>query len=81
MAAQSAVTLWPEVAGPKTAEHTYAIEVDGVTLVVAADSSAWLTQLKFLRPQLLKKLNARLGKGLVSDIRFVLGRGRRPGSA
>ena len=77
LAAQPAVTLWPEIAGPKTAAHTRAIEVDGSTLVVVVDSPAWMTQLRFLKPQLLKKVAGRVGKGLVGDIRFVLGHGKR----
>ncbi|HTW91095.1 MAG TPA: DUF721 domain-containing protein [bacterium] len=76
LASQRAVTLWPEIAGPKTAAHTRALEVDGSTLVVIADSQAWMTQLRFLKPQLLRKIETRMGAGLVSDVRFVLGRAR-----
>ena len=77
VAAQPAVTLWPEIAGPKTAEHTRALEVDGNTLVIMVDSPAWGAQLRFLKPQLLKKIEGRVGKGLIRDLRFVLGQGRR----
>jgi predicted nucleic acid-binding Zn ribbon protein len=79
VAAQPAVTFWPEIAGPRTATHTRAIEVDGSTLVVAVDSPAWMAQLRFLKPQLLKKVAGRVGKGLVGDIRFVLGHARASG--
>jgi predicted nucleic acid-binding Zn ribbon protein len=75
MAAQPAVTLWPKVAGPKIAEHTRAVGVDGKTLVVVVDSPAWIAQLRFLKPQLLRKVAGHVGKGLVGDIRFVLGQG------
>jgi len=75
LAAQPAVTLWPDIAGPKTAAHTRAVDVDGGTLVVIVDSPAWMAQLRFLRPQLLRKIEGRVGKGLVTDIRFVLGQG------
>ena len=77
LAAQPAVTFWPEIAGPKTAEHTRALEVDGNTLVIVVDSPAWIAQLRFLKPQLLKKIAGRVGKGLILDLRFVLGQGRR----
>ena len=73
LAAQPAVDLWPQIAGPKTAEHTRAVEVDGKTLVVIVDSPAWSAQLRFLKPQLLKKIEGRVGKGLIADVRFVLG--------
>jgi predicted nucleic acid-binding Zn ribbon protein len=77
LAAQPAVDLWPQIAGPKTTEHTQAVEVDGKTLVIVVDGPAWMTQLRFLKPQLLKKIDARVGKGLITDLRFVLGQGRR----
>jgi len=77
LAAQPAVDSWPQIAGPKTAEHTRAVEVDGKTLVVVVDSPAWMVQLRFLKPQLLKKIEGRVGKGLITDLRFVLGQGRR----
>jgi predicted nucleic acid-binding Zn ribbon protein len=73
LAAQPAVDLWPQMAGPKTAEHTRAVEVDGKTLVIVVDAPAWTTQLRFLKPQLLKKIDERIGKGLITDLRFVLG--------
>lgn len=73
LAAQPAVTLWPEIAGPKTAEHTRAVEVDGNILVVVVNSPAWIAQLRFLKPQLLRKIAGRVGKGLIGDLRFVLG--------
>ena len=76
LAAQPAVTLWPEIAGPKMAAHTRAIEVQGRTLVVVVDSPAWLTQLRFLKPQLLAKIEGRVGAGRIGDVRFVLGHGR-----
>jgi predicted nucleic acid-binding Zn ribbon protein len=76
LAAQPAVDLWPQIAGPKTAEHTRAVEVDGKTLVIVVDSPAWIAQLRFLKPQLLKRIAGRVGKGLIGDLRFVLGQGR-----
>ena len=76
LAAQPAVDLWPQIAGPKTAEHTWAVEVDRKTLVIIVDGPAWSAQLRFLKPQLIKKIDARIGKGLITDLRFVLGQGR-----
>ena len=79
LAAQPAVDLWPQIAGPKTDEHARAVEVDGKTLVIVVDGPAWSAQLRFLKPQLLKKIDARIGKGLITDLRFVLGHGRTEG--
>lgn len=71
LATQPAVTFWPEVVGDKIAKHTHARYVDGSTLVVAVASTVWMTQLTFLKPRILQKLAARIGKGLITDIRLV----------
>jgi len=75
LAAQPAVTLWPEIAGPKTAEHTRALEVDGNT------SSSWLTARPGLPSSVPEAATAEedfraRGQGLVLDLRFVLGQGK-----
>jgi len=71
VAVQPAVTLWPEIAGDKIARHARALFVDRKTLVVAVDGPTWMTQLTFLRPQILRKISSRIGKGLIEDVRFV----------
>jgi predicted nucleic acid-binding Zn ribbon protein len=68
---QSAVILWPEIAGQKIAEETEAIRVDGDTLVVRVQKAAWRQQLSFLRMELVEKLNSKIGKGYIKDIRFI----------
>jgi predicted nucleic acid-binding Zn ribbon protein len=74
MATQPVVTLWPEIAGAKIAEHARALTVEDRTLVLLVDGQAWMTQLKYLKPQLVKKIGERAGRGVVTDIRLVLGR-------
>jgi len=67
---QSAVTAWAEIAGPKIAEETEAVRIDGETLVVKVHKAAWRQQLTFLKTELLAKLESKVGKG-VTDIRFI----------
>jgi predicted nucleic acid-binding Zn ribbon protein len=73
LAVQPAVNRWPEIVGDKVARHTHARSVDGKTLIVAVSSPVWMTQLTFLKPRILEKIAARIGKGLITDIRFVPG--------
>jgi predicted nucleic acid-binding Zn ribbon protein len=40
-------------------------------LTVAADSTAWATQLRLLAGQLVKRLNAELGDGTVLRVRVI----------
>jgi predicted nucleic acid-binding Zn ribbon protein len=68
---QSAVTAWAEVVGPKIAEETKALSIDGDVLVVKVNRAAWRQQLTFMKPDLLAKLESVIGKGRISDIKFI----------
>jgi predicted nucleic acid-binding Zn ribbon protein len=67
---QNAVLVWPEIAGPKIAEESEAVRIDGETLVVKVHKAAWRQQLTFVKGELLTKLESKIGKG-VTDIRFI----------
>lgn len=47
-------------------------------LTLEVNESAWLTELSFLKPELLQRINGALGKEAVKDIRLRLGTRRRP---
>ncbi len=68
---QVAVLRWAEIAGPKIAEETEALRIDGDTLVVKVNRAAWRQQLTFLKSELLTRLESKLGKGVIKDIRFI----------
>lgn len=80
-AAQPAVNDWPVIVGARIAAHTRAVSIERGVLLVVADSPAWMTQLAYLKPQLLRKLSARVGRDRVTDIRFIPGRPGGRGSA
>ena len=67
---QSAVVVWAEIAGPRIAEESEAVRIDGDTLIVKVYKAAWRQQLTFLKAELLAKLESKIGKG-VKDIRFI----------
>lgn len=69
-----AVTDWPELVGAAVARHAAAIGVVDKTLLVVVDSPGWMTQLAFLKDQLLEKVDKHIGPGRLTDIRFVLQR-------
>jgi predicted nucleic acid-binding Zn ribbon protein len=74
VAAQPAVSSWPELVGATIARHSRAVDVEQKTLVVVVDSPAWMAQLKYLVPDLRRRIDARVGRGRINEIRFVLGR-------
>ncbi|NPV14893.1 DUF721 domain-containing protein [candidate division WOR-3 bacterium] len=69
-----AVSDWKLVVGEAIARHTVALGVEDKTLLVAVDSPAWMTQLTFLKDQLLEKITQHIGSRQLTDIRFFLKR-------
>lgn len=70
-----AVSEWPLVAGARIARRTHAVSFRDGTLNVEVEGSAWMQELGFLRPELLRNLNRHLGAEVVRDVRFVPARG------
>lgn len=65
--------LWPKAAGADIAQHTRALSLERGTLRIAVDSPAWMTQLIYLKPQLMRKLTGMAKRRTIKDIRFVPG--------
>lgn len=59
---------WAAIVGPQVAEHASPLSFDGGELVVAADSTAWATQIRLLAPTLLARLAGELGAGVVTAV-------------
>ncbi|MHB1981513.1 MAG: DUF721 domain-containing protein [Sulfobacillus sp.] len=62
---------WADMVGTTLARHTRPWKVSGHTLVVAATSGPWASELFMLRGELLGRLANRLGKGVVTELRIV----------
>jgi len=72
---------WGQIVGADLAAHTVPEGLADGELTIAADSTAWATQLRLLAAQLVRVLNAELGDGAVRRVK-VRGPGsqsRRPG--
>ncbi|MGO1316367.1 MAG: DUF721 domain-containing protein [Cellulomonadaceae bacterium] len=59
---------WREVVGDEIADHCEPLSFDEHTLRVGTDSTAWATQLRLLVPQLLTRLAAEVGEGVVEAV-------------
>jgi predicted nucleic acid-binding Zn ribbon protein len=62
---------WAQIVGGDLAAHTTPERLADGELTVAADSTAWATQLRLLSGQLVKRLNAEMGDGTVLRVRVV----------
>ncbi|WGW14149.1 DciA family protein [Saxibacter everestensis] len=66
----SVMGRWPEIVGRQVAEHSKPVSFDKQVLIVAADSTAWATQLRLMVPALLKRLAEELGDGVVEQVKI-----------
>jgi predicted nucleic acid-binding Zn ribbon protein len=65
-----AIGYWAEVAGPKIAQNTKAERVIDGVLFVKVKNDVWRNELLFFKDELIKKINSRLGKSLIHDIKL-----------
>lgn len=49
---------WPKIVGEQVAQHVTPIKLERGRLIVEIDDPSWATQMRFLEPQLVEKLNA-----------------------
>ena len=59
---------WAQIVGPHVAEHCPIESFEGTTLVARADSTAWAQQLKLLLPHIHKRIDDRVGPGVVNKV-------------
>lgn len=62
---------WATVVGEQIAEHAAPVSLRDGTLCVAAESTAWATQLRMVQRQLLAKIAASIGDGVVTSLRIT----------
>lgn len=70
VAVGSVISRWDQLVGEAIAEHCRPESFeDGVVLVVC-DSTAWATNLKLMKPQVMEVFDRELGKGIVTEIQI-----------
>jgi predicted nucleic acid-binding Zn ribbon protein len=62
---------WSEVVGDQIAEHAAPTALHDGVLTVTAESTAWATQLRMVQSQLLAKIAAAVGDGVVTAVKIV----------
>ncbi len=61
---------WPEIVGPDLAAHSSAISIQEGVLTVGCDSTAWATQLRLLREELLSRILETQPESGITQLRF-----------
>lgn len=62
---------WRAVVGEQIAAHAAPTSLNEGVLTVSAESTAWATQLRMVQPQLLAKIAAAVGDGVVTSLKIV----------
>jgi predicted nucleic acid-binding Zn ribbon protein len=65
----SVFSNWAQIVGPDLAAHTRPDGFAEGELVIAADSTAWATQVRLLASMLVRRLNSELGEGTVRRVK------------
>lgn len=60
---------WEAIVGAEVAAKCRPTAIKNGVLKVGTSSAAWASELKYLAPELIKRVNAELGKGVVKEIR------------
>lgn len=67
----SVLGQWPSVVGEQIAAHAAPKSLQDGVLTVEAESTAWATQLRMVQSQLLAKIAAAVGDGVVTTLKIV----------
>ncbi|CAM3191405.1 DUF721 domain-containing protein [Prescottella defluvii] len=62
---------WADVVGPDIASHAEPTGLREGVLSVSAESTAWATQLRMMQSQILAKIAAAVGNGVVKSLRIT----------
>ena len=71
--------FWDKAVGPRIAEQSEALDVEDGKVFVQVRSPSWRTELVFMKPKIIDRLNQAVGKEVIKDIVFV-GNGVKGGS-
>ena len=62
---------WSSVVGHQIADHATPTALNDGVLSVAAESTAWATQLRMIQAQILAKIAAAVGNGVVTSLKIT----------
>jgi predicted nucleic acid-binding Zn ribbon protein len=64
--------FWGEIAGPIVANHCRPVRLNGHILYVEVDDPIWLSQLRYMKRDILQKIDKRIKPGTFNDLKFFL---------
>lgn len=65
-----AFAYWDSVVGEEIASHTDPERIVKGTVMVKVDNDVWRNELAFFKHEIIKRLNDRIGKRIIQEIKF-----------
>ncbi len=63
---------WTDIVGANVAAHTRPVRLARNVLYIEVNDHLWFAQLKYMKGDMLKKLDDRIKPGLFKDLKFFL---------
>ena len=70
LARSDLMASWADLVGEETASHSAPVGIDDGVLTVSCDSTAWATQLRLMRAQILTRIAERYPDAEIQTLRF-----------
>lgn len=71
IAQNKALNIWDEIVGDKVAKNAQPDRVEHGVIIVKVSSPTWRQELHFQKKEIIEKLNNKIGKKVIRDIRFI----------
>ncbi len=68
---QKAIEVWQDVVGDKISNNTETVSVERGIITVKAKTPTWRQELYLQKEQIIKKINSKVNKKIIKDIRFI----------
>ncbi len=63
---------WNDIVGARLAAHTTPVRVTGNVLYVEVDDHLWFAQLKYMKGDMLQRIERAIKVGVFKDLKFLL---------
>lgn len=71
IAQNNALIVWNDVVGKTVAKNTQPDRVEHGVIIVKVSSPTWRQELYFQKNEIIQKINNKIGKNIIRDIRFI----------
>ncbi|MFC1785246.1 DciA family protein [Candidatus Neomarinimicrobiota bacterium] len=71
IAQNNALNIWNEIVGETVAKNTEPDRVEHGVIIIKVSSPTWRQELYFQKKEIIQKINNKIGKSVIRDIRFI----------